>query len=327
MLPGFCFSTTKTVNGKLTVITNIRVNPNDLSYLTTVSSLLSDLKAEIFANESYKNQIAEKILVTGQGPMLSALNELFIAGYCKFLGLGIELNSSKQKGAPDINLKDLPFAIDAKLYPNNRLYLEDIVNSSAKEILAAVNKVQNQGLLISVFKPDKKLIKKSLKLLAKEFEDPKKGRYVDTTLHATICDNNYPGAQLQINVQPQNVNVYFQANWDMADSITEFKESIETAVKQAKTLSKQAIPWVMVPRDANRHAIEINVLRYFGKFHEFVFQHKDIFMMPVYGLDFEDNKTMYAFDVFQTGQNTLKVKFETFEEYVKDITRRKDFFV
>jgi len=93
----FLLTTTKTVNGKLTVITNIRVNPNDLSYFTTVSSLLSDLKAEIFANESYKNQIAEKILATGQGPMLSALNELFIAGYCKFLGLGIELNSSKQK--------------------------------------------------------------------------------------------------------------------------------------------------------------------------------------------------------------------------------------
>jgi uncharacterized protein YdaT len=303
----FLMNTTYEKNGKLYTHKDLRVPPEDYSYFRMVSAILSDIKPEIEANESYKKQLAEKILHSQSGPMLSAMNEILVAAYYKYLGIKVALNSSAQEGVADIDLGELPFATDTKTYPNNRLLLEAIVNDSAQEIVDAVKLVRNQGLLIWVLVPNKKQFKKSLKALAKAFEDKTIGQYRDDTISVTIIDNDYPGADFHINVQPQNVNVFFQANWDMAPSIEEVKGSIEKAVKQAKALSKQAIPWIMVPRDASRNGIEVQMLRFVAKFHEYVFNHKDIFAMPVYSLEFEGNGVSTIFDIYQTGENTFKI--------------------
>ena len=164
--------------------------------------------------------------------------------------------------------------------------------------------------------------------MAKAFEYTNIGHYSDETLVADIMDNEYQGADFHISVQPQNVNVFFQASWDMGPAIDELKEvHIEKAVKQAKVLSKQAIPWIMVPRDAGRNGIEVNVLRFAGKFHEFVFQHTDIFAMPVYSIEFDGNKVNTVFDIFETGQNTFKIKADTFQEFVKGLLSRLELYV
>jgi hypothetical protein len=177
-----------------------------------------------------------------------------------------------------------------------------------------------------VFEPNKKKFQKSMQGLAKAFKDISAGQYRDETISVMIMDNDYPGADFHINVQPQNVNVFFQANWDMAPSIEEVKESIEKAVKQAKVLKKQAIPWIMVPRDANRNGIEVQALRFVAKFHEYVFQHKDIFIMPVYALEFDGNKVSTIFDVYQTGENTFKINARTFQDFVQNIMSRPEMY-
>lgn len=322
----FLCGTTYVKDGKLYTNKKPRVPPVDYSYFGMVSAILSDLVPEIAANSSYKNQLAEKVLSSQSGPMMSALNEILVAAYYKHIGIKVALNSSAQQGAADIDLTDLPFASDTKIFPNNRLLLEAIVNDSAQEIVDTTNLIQDQGLLVSVFKPNKKLFKKSLKQAAKVLGVKGTNHYSDETISVGVMDNSYQGADFHINVQPQNVNVFFQASWDMGPSIEDLKVSIEKAVTQAKVLSKQAIPWVMVPRDANRNGIEVAVLRFVGKFHEYVFQHKDIFAMPVYSLEFEGNKATAIFDIFQTGENVFKINSKTFIEYVNDLMSRPEMF-
>jgi hypothetical protein len=41
--------------------------------------------------------------------------------------------------------------------------------------------------------------------VAKAFEDRSIGKYKDDTIIVTIIDNDYPGSDFHINVQPQNV--------------------------------------------------------------------------------------------------------------------------
>jgi len=323
----FLKNTTQIKAGKIYIRSNIRVPPGDYAYFRMVSALLSDLNKEIASNDSYRRQLAQKILHHQSGPMLSAMNEILVAGYYKYLDIKVSLNSSAQPGAADIDLVDLPFATDTKIFPNKRLLLEAIVDDSAQYIVDVAKLIRNQGLLLSIFNPDKKKIQRSLKDLKKVFDDPAAGRYSDDTLHATIMENDYPGADFHFSVQPNNVNMFFQASWDMAPSIEELKTSIEKAVKQAKVLSKQAIPWIMVPRDASRNGIEVQVLRFEGKFHQYVYEHDDIFMMPVYSLEFEGNKFSLIMDVFQTGSNTLKVNSDTFMAFIKGLVSRSELYV
>lgn len=323
----FLMNTSYVSGGKIYSHPRMGVSPEDYSIFNMVSAILSDIKPELEANPSYKNQLLGKLLHTQSGPMLSALNEVLVAAYYKYLGIKVNLNSSAQEGAADIDLTELPFASDTKLFPNKRLLLEAIVNDSANEITRAVELVQNQGLLISVFVPDKKLIKRSLINVASAFQDITIGHYADEFLCADILDNDYPGADFHITVQPQNVNVFFQASWDMAFAIDELRSAIEKAVKQAKVLEKQAIPWVMVPRDAGRNGIEITVLRFEGKFHDYVSKHPDIFAMPAYSIEFEGNKVLFVFDIFQTGENTFRINAETFQAFIKSLISRPEAYI
>ena len=323
----FLKNTTQIKANKIYIRSNVRVPPGDYAYFRMVSALLSDLNEEILSNESYCRQLAQKILHYQSGPMLSAMNEILVADYYKYLSIKVSLNSSAQPGAADVDLTDLPFATDTKIFPNKRLLLEAIINDSAPYLVSVAKLIRDQGRLLSVFDPDKKKIQRSLQELAKTFNDPTVGHYSDDTIDAMIMENDYPGADFHISFQPNNVNIFFQASWDMAPSIDELKTSIEKAVKQAKVLSKQAIPWIMVPRDASRNGIEVQVLRFEGKFHQYVYEHDDIFMMPVYSLEFEENKFSLIMDVFQTGSNTLKVNSDTFMAFIENLVSRSELYV
>lgn len=323
----FLANTTYVKNGKLYTRQNVKVPPEDYGYFRLVAGVLNDLKQELSDNPSYVKQISEKILDSKQGPMLGAMNEVLIAAYYKYLGINVELNSSAQPGKADIDLTELPFATDAKMLPNKRLYLEDFVNVSAKNIVDAVNLIRNQDLLISVFTPDKKAYQKSMKALADAFKDKTLGRYSDENLSANIVDEKYGGGDFRINVQPQNVTVIFQASWDMGPVIDDMKKiHIPKAVRQAKALSKQAIPWIFVPRDATRNGIEVAALRFAGEFHGYVIENEDIFMIPAYSLEFKDNKVFTVLDIFQTGQNAFNVKHETFQKYIDNLISRPELY-
>lgn len=323
----FMQHTTYIKNNKLYTRQDMNVPGEDYSLFKITSSILNDLREELGANISYKNQLTQKILHNQAGPMLAAFNEILAGAYYKSLGIKVGLNSSEQEGAADIDLLDLPYATDAKTYPNNRLLLEAIINESAQEIVDAVDKVQNQCVLIMVKTPNKKQFHRSLAGLKQTFEDPSQGKYNDNGIYVTIVDDTYQAGDLNITVQPKNVNVFFQANWDFADSIEVMKISINKAVEQSRKLGKQAIPWIMVPRDANRNGIEVQMLRFVAKFHEFVFQNKDIYVMPVFALDFEGTKVGVIFDVHQTGSNTLGINALTFEKCIQDLLNRPELYV
>lgn len=303
------------------------VPANDYSQFRLVAALLSDLKEEIHSNPSYKSQLAGKLFSHQAGPMTSALNEILVAGFYKSIGKEVELNSSAQSGKADIDVLDSPFATDAKTFGNNRLRLEAMVNESASQVLKSVRLVRNQGLLIHVFNPDKKLFHRSMSGLAEAFKDLNCGRYADENIAADIMDNSYAAADFTIRLEQIDVNVFFQASWDFGPLIDELKTSLIKAESQAKALNKQAIPWVMVPRDAKRQAIEINVLRFAGELHGFVMERPDIFAIPVYSIEFDGKKVNISFDIFEVGQNTLNINAGSFQKYVADLMSRPELYI
>lgn len=323
----FILNTTYIENGKL-YSKKAAYPSRDYGYFKITASILDDLKTEISLNESYMKQLRSKLLHPQQASMMTALNEIIAADYYKSLNIRVKLNSNENRNAADIDLVDLPFASDAKLYPNNRLLLEAIVNKSAEAIREVVDTILNQGLLICVFNPHTKSFQKSVIAMANRFKaNPELGTYEDENFYATIIHNEYKAFDFAIRIPSRNVNIFVQANWDMAPSIDKFKESVEKAVEQAKTLSKSAIPWVMVPRDANRSGIEVQMLRMVAKLHEFVQLNEDIYIMPVYGFEFEEGRVSIIFDVFETGQNTLGIKGDTFKSFFQEVYNRKDFYI
>ncbi len=300
----------------------------DYGYFKLTASILDKIREEITKNPDYKTEVQRDILGQHDGPMVSAFNEILVAAYYKSLGFKTTLNSSKQKGLADIDLIGLPFATDAKTFPNSRLRIEAIVNESAGELIRIAQEFNNQGLLISLFKFDNREVHDSFKKMAEAFEaDPDLGDFDDETLSANVWDNNYKAADFHYTFQPNNVNIYFQASWDMGPAIIELKDSLLKADTQSKALGKQSIPWVYIPRDASRYGIEATALRFEGKIHGFVMDKENIFAVPVYGLEFEGNKLKTTFDIFETGQNSLKINSVTFNAFIKEMFNRVEVYV
>ncbi len=323
----FIINTSYEFNGHLYSHQQQSVPADDYGYFKFTASVLGKLKDEIKSNPDYLSELQRGLLSPNSGPMLSSLNEIIVGGFYKYQNIKVGFNSSKQKGLADVDLLEIPFASDAKTFPNSRLYFEDIVNASASELLRVIKLVRNQSILISVFTPDKKLIHKSLEKMAIAFEeDLDLARYSDMTLSAMIRNNDY-SSDFMFSFNPNNVNVHFQASWDMGPAIDKLKESLVKADKQSFALDKESIPWVMVPRDANRHGIEISALRFIGELHGFVMDNKNMFAVPVYGLEFENHSVKTVFDIFETGSNTLGINHENFNKYVKELFSSQEYYV
>lgn len=320
----FLQGTTYVKYGKLYAITKLNVPNDDFMYFKLVSVVAKSLEHEILDNTAYKDQVMKKLFHRQFGPMLSALNELLAASYYKHLGLKVKLNSSLESGAADVDIIDTKFATDAKLYPNDQIRLEAMVNESADQLLHFVRKLRDSSILLFVRKPDKRLFHKALEALDKEFDDPENFKsYEDEALYAIPIFDDYRGGDYGIRINEQNVNIFIQPNWAMDDSIEEMKKSIEKADKQAVSLGKEAIPWVMVPGDANKHGIQIQAMRFAGGFHPFIMDHKNIYVMPVYSLGFENGKMNFVFDIYQTGSNTYNINHVSFEAFIREFVEAK----
>lgn len=166
----FLKGTTYTKYGKLYATTKLVVPSDDFMYFKLASTIVKSLQDEIKDNPAYASQITEKLLHRQFGPMLSTLNELMEASYYKHLGLKVKLNSSLESGTADVDIIDTNYATDAKLYPNDQIRLEAMVNESADQLLHFVRKLKDSSILLFVRKPDKRLFHKALEALDKEFE-------------------------------------------------------------------------------------------------------------------------------------------------------------
>lgn len=315
----FLEGTTYEKYGKLYAKIKLQVPNNDFMYFKLSSILIKKLGAELNENPAYKQQIIGKLLHRQYGPMLSALNELLAAAYYKHLGLEVKLNSSLEKGAADIDLVGTEYATDAKLFPNEQIRLEAMVNESASQLIHFVRKIEHSNLILFVRKPDKRLFHQSLIELDKAFDDPKNFKSFDSeALYAMPMRDNYQAADYTIHIENQNVNIYIQPNWAMDDSIEQMKLSIDKAEKQATALGKKSIPWVMVPGDANKSGIQMQAMRYVAGFHPYIESKENIYIMPVYSLEFKDGKINYVFDVYQTGSNMYGINFESFKSFIEE---------
>lgn len=320
----FLKGTTYVKCGKLYAITKLTVPSDDFMYFKLASMVAGTLRKEINDNSAYREQVLQKIFHRQFGPMLSALNELLAASYYRSIGLDVKLNSSLEGGAADVDILNTKFATDAKLYPNDQIRLEAMVNESADQLLHFLRKLKDSSIVLYVRKPDKRLFHKALEALDKEFDYAQDFKsYTDDALHAIPIFDDYRGGDYALYINEQNVNIFIQPNWPMDESIEEMKRSIEKAEKQAIALGKEAIPWVMVPGDANKSGIQIQAMRFVGKFHPFIMEHEKIYVMPVYSFGFENEKMNFVFDVYQTGSNTYNINQTSFESFMRGLMSTK----
>jgi hypothetical protein len=316
----FLEGTTYVKYGSLYSVVKVNVPGADLMYSKLASALVKRLEPEFKTNPAYRDQVMKKLLHRQFGPMLSTINELLAAAYYKYLGLEVSLNSSKESGAADVDLIGTNYATDAKLYPNNQIRLEAIVNESAEQLLDCIKSIKNTSFLFFVKNPDKKLLHKSMAELGRKLESPADFTSFDSeALHVIVIDDNYPAADYPVRIESQNVNIYIQQNWPLDDSVEEMKRSIEKATKQAEALGKEAIPWIMVPGDADRNGITVQVLRHMAGFHPLVMDNERIYVMPVFSFGFDGAKVTTIFDVYQTGSNTLNINDSTFQKFFEEM--------
>ena len=300
---------------------NLRKTPNQSEYklFNFIAHLFEELNAEISLNKNYLDEVRRGVFGNDAGPFYSVLNELITAAYLKSLGKNIKFNSSKESGMPDVEVEDVVFASDAKLFPNNRLQLDAAINES-RDVLEQVFKgLKNEVIVIFVFNPNRKSIKSSLIEFSKVF-DGKTLNYLDENIHIIPINPEYEG-DLQLFNQKNNLLINFQANWSADQPIEKFKESILKSVRQSKKAGKMAGTFSMFPADARRHGIEMTAFRFFGGGHQLVVDNReDIYFILTYSLEYDKKTKQFAavVDVFELGQNIYGISKDSFLKFLED---------
>ena len=284
-----------------------------------VGKLLKDLSVEIEANPSYKVEVKRALLSNQEGPMLTVLNELIVAGYYKSLGKAVKLNSSRESGMPDIELTDTPYASDVKLFPNRRLQLEAMVNTSGPKIYEAFKHFPSESILIFIFSPVKTDFNASIAQASNQIKSSNVLHYMDATLNIVNAPPNYSGGDMILRLENENTIIHLQASWPMDDAITKLKQSVTHSIAQARNADKEAITWVMFPKDARRSGIEITTLRFSGAGSEIMSENPGLYVMPVYSIDIDDGRVGFMFDIHQTGSNTFGINEESFKNYAQTL--------
>ncbi|MGI5841249.1 MAG: hypothetical protein ACOX6N_03470 [Patescibacteria group bacterium] len=314
-----------TSDGKIRQNNSQQIANNGYYYFKITCCLFKLLKGDLKLNDNYLNEVARRIFSNGYGPFLVTLNELIAGGYCKHLGLEIKFNSSTQEGRPDLEITHSElgsFALDAKLVPNKRFLIEHLVLKVREELVDAFSSVSKQNVWVILKSVDIDEIKKVLKKVNFNEEKNLRTSNVDIILNS----NPVPNSDLQLNILESRV--FIQLGGDYGSVIDEIKEHITKVIVQSKKVGYKAIPWFMVPLDANRNGIETQVIRMSGEMYPYYLKLKDdVVFIPFYSIGFEDGKLNYSIDVLQIGSNRLGIKQETFSKFMKNLITEPEFWL
>ena len=137
------------------------------------SVLINYLKNELLVDIDYKKELSKDLISNQRGKYIVRLNELIVAGFLKYLGFKISLNSSKQSGMPDVIARgDMSFSNEAKLYDDKELYLFEILNKPKimKIVMKLLDNFPRMNLFIFVSKwMSQNMFAKELESVVDEF--------------------------------------------------------------------------------------------------------------------------------------------------------------
>lgn len=329
----FLMSTTELRGRKIRSKLGITVSPNDYMYFNLTGAALRLLCDDIKANEGYLVELTRGILSVFEGPAMSCLNELIAAGYYKKQGLSIELHASKDAGKPDIDLSDLKYASDAKLYPDKLLTLRATINECKNELVGCFDGVNNGAIVVFMFTPHKKLIKSSLKMLEKELREHSFRSYRDENLSAIVTHENYKAGDINLVFPHNNLKIYFQANWPMDGPLESLKKSLQKSVKQARNVNKEAVTWVSFYNDASNHGIQMQVMRHVEEIDMEGFISETDFLrgMVAYSVSpsRENNRPSiaYSVDVYGDVPPELGISKEAIQSYFSELFNIKEVLI
>jgi hypothetical protein len=321
----FLIHTTKIEGQKLHANFSAQGIYYDHSIFNFTSSLLKILSRDIKANSRYHAELKRQFLGMGEGPALSGISELTAAAFYKTRGHKIILSASTDKGKPDVDILGSPYATDAKLFPNQRLKLNATVNESGKQIHECFHGSANGTILVMLLKSDKSEFKKSLKLLGVELKKGSFSYYRDTNIVALVIDavdsNRYQAGDISITVINRNLSIVFQAGWSMDEPVAEFQKSLTVSAAQAKSIKKRAITWLMIPGDASRHAMEMQMLRYVTGTDAVVQAGNNLEGLVVFSIDEDKSKPNSfnsAVDIYGTGPTDLGITKESLSKFLSE---------
>jgi hypothetical protein len=310
----FLIKTTDVSNGVLTLRSKIIVNEASYNYFKLTCVLFRDLKSELESNKQYLAETIRRVFSSSYGAFLSAFNELIAAGYCKSIGLSVVFNSSVQDGRADLLITSSQFgsfALDAKIVPNDRFLIDQTIHQLKSELIDAFSSLPKQNIWITLRTVDIKKIRKDLKLISNQ----SRGHYESDNIF--VLFNSCAISNADLTIQIESCKIYLQLNYDYGNVLDQIKEKVEKAIGQAKVLGLRAIPWFMVPLDADRYGIEIKVIRMCGEMFPFYMSKmEDVALIPFYTLGFDEKQVSVFFDVLQVGSNRLGINQDTFSKYI-----------
>lgn len=321
----YLIETTQIHNGRISQDEEVKVNITDYNYFKLTSILFRDLSSELKNNNSFLEETISRIFSSSYGTFLSRFNELMIAGYCKSVGLSVQFNSSEEQGLSDIIIKSDKFgsfAVDGKIVPNQRYLIEHKLNILKEQFVKCFIDFSKQNIWLTLRSLDITKIKIDLAQIRNNEAEKYESENISVIFNASPIQN--ADQVIVIN----KCRIFLQLNYDYGSVLDEIKLKIEKAIKQAKTTGHKAIPWFLVPLDAERRGIEINVIRLSGEmFPYYMSKIKEVYIIPFYSISFQKNTVIPIFDVYQIGSNVLNINSNTFNKYILKSLQEPEFWV
>jgi len=225
-------------------------------FIKFTANLIKYLLPEIEKNQNFKKELIDDLLRQNYGPFISIFNELVAAGFLKYLGFQIALNSSREKGKPDIfTIAPRKLVNDAKLFDNYKFRLRESLNNPKvqKIIFDFLAKCSNENILVLVLNFED--FNSELALFCQQYLKDKKpvvGKSI------VIVKNSFnPSGAYSVDYQPTHSSISFNPNFDMCGPVEKLRESLIKIEKQFN--GKPGIAWVsfsdFTESDAERRLI------------------------------------------------------------------------
>lgn len=318
--------TTDIRKGKIHAITHVEVPPDDHMKFNFAGFIMNSIKETIVSNPNYLLELRKNILGLNGGSAMAALNEVTVASfYRNELKIEPKLNSSVEKGMPDVELVSEEYSTDAKTFPNMRFLLTEVINNCRKEFGECFRDVNDGHILVFVWRPSQQGIKDSLRKMKLELQKDSFSKYEDDNIHAIVIGNEYDGGDIKFTFPQNNLTVSFQANWAIDKPMEDLEGLIKKSVEQTANAGKSAVTWVMFPVDASRHGIEITVLGIEGKLEEKIQSTEglDGIVLYSYEWDKEKKQPMSVVDVRGAKMNEYGINRENVSAFIKKFAEKK----
>ena len=219
---------------------------NDMAYCKFTGHVLARVALEARSNKRYFEELKHKLLGYRRGQYFSAVNEIIVASYLKYLGYSTKFNSSFESAKPDIEVNgNFKFAIDVKTFPDNEFWFEGQILDIMPQLFTLLKELVNVNLIAFVSKHNSKVKKELIDALT---------IYIRTKQAQNLSSCSiFPFSQYAGTQGIALKNIRGNSTLRIIPSIPlnddEILAPLYKAVKQQTSVSSEGMTWILFPND------------------------------------------------------------------------------